>query len=53
MGQVNKSKSQRVRSRPEMMLKFVGGWYELKKFCGSAIHIKGDERILGSSDFVE
>jgi len=26
-------------SRPEMMLKFVGGWYELKKFRGSAIHI--------------
>jgi hypothetical protein len=35
------------------LLRSVGGWFELKKFRDSAIRIKGDERILGSSDFVE
>jgi REP element-mobilizing transposase RayT len=43
--------------RPDLvgggLLRSVGGWYELKKFRDSAIRIKGDERILGSSDFVE
>ena len=35
------------------LLRSVGGWFELKKFRDSAIRIKGDERILGSADFVE
>jgi len=35
------------------LLRSVGGWYELKEFRDSGIRIKGDERILGSSDFVE
>ena len=43
--------------RPDLvgggLLRSVGGWYELKKFRDSAIRIKGDERILGSSNFVE
>ncbi len=43
--------------RPDLvgggLLRSVGGWFELKKFRDSAIRIKGDERILGSSDFVE
>ena len=28
-------------------------WFELKEFRDSGIRVKGDERILGSSDFVE
>jgi chromosomal replication initiation ATPase DnaA len=35
---------------------FCGGWqkrYELRQLRDSGIRIKGDERILGSSDFVE
>ncbi len=43
--------------RPELvgggLLRSVGGWFELKEFRDSGIRIKGDERILGSSDFVE
>lgn len=43
--------------RPDLaggdLLRSVGGWYELKKFRDSVIRIKGDERILGSSNFVE
>jgi hypothetical protein len=35
------------------LLRSVGGWYELKQLRDSGIRIKGDERILGSSDFVE
>ncbi len=35
------------------LLRSVGGWYELKQLRESGIRIKGDERILGSSDFVE
>jgi hypothetical protein len=31
----------------------VGGWKALKAFRRLGIHIKGDERILGNSDFVE
>jgi len=34
------------------LLRSVGGWYELKQLQNSGIRIKGDERILGSSDFV-
>ena len=43
--------------RPDLvgggLLRSVGGWLELKEFRDSGIRIKGDERILGSSDFVE
>ncbi len=43
--------------RPDLvgggLLRSVGGWLELKQYRDSGIRIKGDERILGSSDFVE
>ena len=43
--------------RPDLvgggLLRSVGGWFELKEFRDSGIRIKGDERILGSSDFVD
>ena len=43
--------------RPDLvgggLLRSVGGWFKLKEFRDSGIRIKGDERILGSSDFVE
>jgi len=46
----------RVRN-PEMtgggLLRSVGGWDVLKSVQKMKIHIKGDERILGDSDFVE
>ena len=35
------------------MLRSIGGWAELKEFRDLGIRIKGDERLLGSSDFVE
>ena len=35
------------------LLRSVGGWAELKEFRDLGIRIKGDERLLGSSDFVE
>ena len=42
---------------PEMtgggLLRSVGGWDVLKSMRRMKIHIKGDERILGDSDFVE
>jgi chromosomal replication initiation ATPase DnaA len=31
----------------------VGGWAALRSFQRDGIRVKGDERILGSSDFVE
>lgn len=43
--------------RPDLMggglIRTAGGWQELKAFRRQKIHIKGDERILGDSDFVE
>jgi REP element-mobilizing transposase RayT len=43
--------------RPELvgggLVRSVGGWSALKGYRKSGIRIKGDERILGSSDFVE
>ena len=43
--------------RPDLvgggLLRSVGGWAELKEFRDMGIRIKGDERLLGSSDFVE
>ncbi len=43
--------------RPDLvgggLLRSVGGWGGLKGFRDIGIRIKGDERLLGSSDFVE
>jgi len=43
--------------RPELtgggLVRSSGGWRELKSLRKSGIHLKGDERILGDSDFVE
>lgn len=43
--------------RPELvgggLLRSVGGWAGLKGFRDIGVRIKGDERLLGSSDFVE
>jgi REP element-mobilizing transposase RayT len=35
------------------LIRSAGGWRALKAFRKLGIHIKGDERILGDSDFVE
>ena len=35
------------------MLRSSGGWIGLKEFRKAGIRVKGDERILGDSDFVE
>ncbi len=43
--------------RPDLvgggLIRSVGGWQALKTLSRHKIHIKGDERILGKSDFVE
>jgi len=43
--------------RPDLvgggLLRSVGGWGVLKGFRDIGVRIKGDERLLGSSDFVE
>jgi hypothetical protein len=43
--------------RPDLvgggLIRSVGGWSNLKAFRQKGKRIKGDERILGSSDFVE
>ena len=43
--------------RPEFtgggLLRSIGGWMALKGFQKSGIRVKGDERILGDSDFVK
>ncbi|MDY7036020.1 MAG: hypothetical protein SV375_07650 [Thermodesulfobacteriota bacterium] len=43
--------------RPDLigggLLRSIGGWTVLKKFRKAGIRVKGDERILGDSDFVE
>ena len=43
--------------RPELvgggLLRSVGGWSALKGFRDIGVRIKGDERLLGSPDFVE
>jgi REP element-mobilizing transposase RayT len=43
--------------RPELvgggLLRSSGGWGVLKAMSKARIHLKGDERILGESDFVE
>jgi len=42
--------------RPDLvgggLIRSVGGWTVLKEYCLQGYRIKGDERILGSSDFV-
>ncbi len=35
------------------LLRSVGGWAELKGFRDIGVRIKGDERLLGTSDFVK
>ncbi|WP_274427879.1 hypothetical protein [Desulfosarcina sp. BuS5] len=35
------------------LLRSIGGWSVLKDFRKAGIRVKGDERILGDSDFVE
>ena len=43
--------------RPDLtrggLIRTAGGWNELKAFRRLKIHIRGDERILGDSDFVK
>jgi hypothetical protein len=43
--------------RPELtgggLLRSVGGWTALSALRGEPVRVKGDERILGDSDFVE
>ena len=42
--------------RPELtgggLIRSIGGWKKAKELAGSGIRLKGDERILGDSDFV-
>ena len=35
------------------LVRSLGGWTAFRALRGSSVHIKGDERILGDSDFVE
>ena len=43
--------------RPELvgggLIRSSGGWGVLKAMSKARIHLKGDERILGESDFVK
>ena len=43
--------------RPDLtgggLIRTAGGWAALKAYRRQKIHVKGDERILGDSDFVE
>jgi REP element-mobilizing transposase RayT len=43
--------------RPDLigggLIRTAGGWAALKAYRQQKVHIKGDERILGESDFVE
>jgi REP element-mobilizing transposase RayT len=51
------SKGIKQGRRPDLvgggLLRSVGGWAKLRGFSDMGVRIKGDERILGSSDFVE
>jgi REP element-mobilizing transposase RayT len=51
------SKGVEPGKRPDLvgggLLRSVGGWAALKGFRDIGVRIKGDERLLGSSDFVE
>lgn len=46
-----------VGRRPELtgggLIRSLGGWGALKRLGKGKVHLKGDERILGDSDFVE
>lgn len=50
-------KSAEFGERPELvgggLLRSTGGWGALKAMSKARIHLKGDERILGESDFVK
>jgi REP element-mobilizing transposase RayT len=50
-------KSAELGRRPELvgggLLRSSGGWGVLKAMSKARIHLKGDERILGESDFVK
>jgi putative transposase len=35
------------------LVRSVGGWFVLKGLRLEGVRVKGDERIIGSSDFVE
>ena len=47
----------RLGKRPELtgggLVRSAGGWSALKTLRKANVYIKGDERILGDSDFVE
>jgi len=51
------SKGIKQGRRPDLvgggLLRSIGGWAKLKGFRDIGVRIKGDERLLGSSDFVE
>jgi REP element-mobilizing transposase RayT len=50
------SKGVKMDRRPDLvgggMVRSVGGWKNLKSIRKQAMHMKGDERILGDRDFV-
>jgi hypothetical protein len=50
-------KRMQLGRRPELvgggLLRSSGGWGALKEMSKARIHLKGDERILGDSDFVK
>jgi REP element-mobilizing transposase RayT len=51
------AKGQRQGHRPDLagggLIRSVGGWAAVKDYQDEGIRVKGDERILGDSDFVE
>jgi hypothetical protein len=51
------AKGVKMGRRPDLtgggLIRTAGGWAALKAYRRMKIHIKGDERILGDSDFVE
>lgn len=51
------AKAAKQGKRPDLvgggLLRSVGGWAKLRGFRDIGVRIKGDERILGSSEFVE
>ena len=51
------AKGQHQGHRPDLvgggLIRSLGGWAALKGHQGDGIRVKGDERILGNSDFVE
>jgi REP element-mobilizing transposase RayT len=51
------AKGQHQGRRPKLvgggLIRSVGGWQALRDYRSEGIRVKGDERILGKSDFVE